>query len=140
MPVLDTCKLARELDIHIELTYLVIPGYNDSIDEIGRFCDWIIENLGKDVPVHFSRFHPDHNMLDVPRTPMDTMLKTYEIAIEKGILFPYLGNVAHGNYENTLCPKCDNVVIQRNGFFVKKVGLKEGKCEKCGSPISGNFL
>ena len=131
-PVLDTCVLAKELDIHVELTYLVIPGYNDSLKEVENFCKWVFERLGKDVPIHFTRFHPDHNLIDVPRTPMETMLKVYDIAKRTGILYCYLGNVPAGDYENTNCPKCGSTCVERNGFFVKNVGLKGNKCSKCG--------
>jgi len=136
-PVLNTCVLAKELDIHIELTYLVIPGYNDNFNEIKKFCHWVVEKLGETVPVHFSRFHPDHEMLDVSRTPMETMLKIYGIAKESGLFFPYLGNVMHGEYDNTFCPKCSSVCIERNGFYVNMDNFKENKCKKCGSLIPG---
>lgn len=134
-PVLKTCILAKNLGIHIELTYLVIPGYNDSLDEIKNFFSWVTEKLGNDTPIHFSRFHPDHNMMDVPRTPMETMKKIYEFAKKSGILYPYLGNVIHGDYENTYCPKCGNICISRNGFSVDLNNTIEGKCAKCGKKL-----
>lgn len=137
-PVLNTCILANELDIHIELTYLIIPGYNDSIEEIKKFLRWVIDNLGYDVPVHFSRFHPDYNMTNVSTTPMDTMIKIYNLAKKEGLFFPYLGNVFHGDYENTKCPKCGNICIERNGFNVDMKNIKDGKCSKCGFQILKN--
>ena len=135
-PVLKTCMLAKELGIHLEVTYLVIPGYNDSVDEIKQFCSWVVEQLGKNTPVHFSRFHPDHQMTDVPRTPMETMFKAYEIACDSGVLYTYLGNVPHGDYENTICPKCGNICIGRHGYSINLDGFKDGKCVKCGTNIS----
>lgn len=134
-PVLDACELANELGIHIELTYLVIPTYNDSLDEIRKFCEWVVEKLGDIIPVHFTRFHPDHNMRDIAATPMDTLLKIYDISKDAGILFPYVGNVAHGDYENTICPKCGYVCIERVGFSLKISGLTNFKCKNCGYPI-----
>jgi len=134
-PVLDTCILAKKLGIHIELTYLVIPGYNDSLDEIKSFCNWVVEKLGDEVPVHFSRFHPDHNMTNVPATPMKTMENVYEIARKTGLDFVYLGNVPSGDYENTYCPRCDNLCIQRNYFDVNLKGLEKNKCKNCGSTL-----
>jgi len=134
-PVLNTCILAKKLGVHLEVTYLVIPGYNDSVDEIKQFCSWVIERLGKDTPVHFSRFHPDHKMTDVPMTPMETMFKAYEIACDSGVLYTYLGNVPHGDYENTICPKCGNICIVRQGYSINLDGFKEGKCVKCGADI-----
>jgi len=131
-PVLNTCVLAKELEIHIELTYLVIPGYNDSLDEVRKFCKWIVEKLDEKTPVHFSRFHPDHKMINIPSTPMETLLKIYEVAKETGILFAFLGNVYHGEYENTYCPKCRSICIERNNYSISLKGLNIDKCRKCG--------
>ena len=135
-PVLDTCVLVKELDIHLEVTYLIIPGYNDSVDEIKQFCSWIVEKLGVDTPVHFSRFHPDFEMTNIPRTPMETMIKAYNIARDSGLHYTYLGNIPPGEYENTVCPRCKNICIERHGFSVNLAGIKNGKCAKCGNSIS----
>ena len=135
-PVINTCELAKELKIHLELTYLVIPGLNDSSDEIKDFCTWVVDKLGKDVPVHFSRFHPDYKMNDVSRTPMETLINSYNIAKEAGVLYPYLGNIVSEDYENTKCPKCGNVVIKRKFFSVNLEGLSKNLCKKCGNEIS----
>jgi pyruvate formate lyase activating enzyme len=131
-PVLNTCEVAKNLGVHLEVTYLVIPGINDSLDEIRGFCRWVVEKLGEDTPVHFSRFHPDYKMTDIPPTPIDTLLKIYEVAKDLGILYPYLGNVPHGKYENTFCPGCNNVIIERYGFSSNMVGLEKDKCKGCG--------
>lgn len=131
-PVLDTCVLAKELGIHIELTYLVIPGYNDSLEEVKKFCKWVLDNLGRNIAVHFSRFHPDHKMLDVPVTPMETLLKIYKTARDIGINYTYLGNVVHGSYEDTFCPNCGSTCINRIGYSINLKGFKDGKCAKCG--------
>ncbi len=135
-PVLNTCILAKKLGIHIELTYLIIPSYNDSTEEIKKFCNWIMDVLGDDTPVHFSRFHPDHKMTNVAMTPMDTMTGAYEIARKSGILYVYLGNVPSGEYENTVCPKCGNTCVRRYGFSISIDGLKNGKCSKCGTSLN----
>jgi len=134
-PVKRTCEIAKELNIHLELTYLVIPGLNDSLDEIKDFCSWVVNNLGKDVPVHFSRFHPDYKMTDISATPINTLIKSYEIAKEIGILFPYLGNIINEDYENTICPHCGNVCIKRKVFSVDSTGLNINKCAKCGEKL-----
>ena len=134
-PVLQTCEHAKELGIHIEVTYLVIPGHNDSIDEVKKFCKWVVEKLGNDTAVHFSRFRPDYNMRDVSATPIETLLKIYDIAKEIGILYPYLGNVPHGNYENTICPNCGNTCVERHGFVARLTGFSGGNCTKCGNSI-----
>jgi pyruvate formate lyase activating enzyme len=130
-PVLDTCILAKELGIHLEITYLVIPGYNDSDKEVETFCKWVVEKLGLSVPIHFSRFHPDYNMLNVPPTPMETMIKIYNIAKKIGHFYVYLGNVPISEYWDTVCPKCGDICIKRVGFYLKTSGLNKGKCSKC---------
>ncbi len=134
-PVLDTCVLAKELGIFVELTYLVIPSQNDSEKEIADYCKWIVDNLGEDTPVHFSRFHPDYKMKDLIATPMSTLSRAFEIAHEEGLKFIYLGNVPHGDYENTYCPKCGDLLIERIGFSTKSHYAKGGKCQKCGTII-----
>ena len=134
-PVLNTCKLAKDLGIHLEVTYLVIPTYNDSTNEVKKFCNWVVENLGKNTPIHFSRFHPDYKMTNIPATPLKTLLKIYDIAKDCGILYPYVGNVPHGNYENTVCPHCGNVCIERYGFSTSLTGINKGECTRCGKEI-----
>lgn len=135
-PVLDTCKLAKELGIHLELTNLVIPGYNDDPKEIRELCKWVVENLGTDVPLHFSRFHPDYNMREVPSTPLETLSKAYDIATEEGLRFIYLGNIPHDERENTYCPNCGRLVIERWGFSVGLKNLKDGSCAFCGEDLN----
>ena len=132
-PVLRTCELAKKLRIHIELTYLIIPGQNDSEKEISKFCSWIADSLDTKTPVHFSRFHPDYNMRDSIATPMSTLGKAYEIAQKEGLEYIYLGNVPHGDYENTVCPSCSELLIERIGFSTRQYLLKDGKCPKCGA-------
>ena len=138
-PVLSTCERAKELGIHVEVTYLVIPGMNDSLDEVKNFCKWALEKLGPETPVHFSRFHPDYKMTNVSATPIETLLKIYNLAKETGLLYVYLGNVAPGSYENTYCPKCGNLCIEREGYSTRLTGLKDGTCAKCGANISVRF-
>ena len=134
-PVIKTCELAKELKIHLEVTYLVIPGYNDDLKEIKRFCKWVVEKLGEETAVHFSRFHPDYQMMEAQMTPYETLIQIFKCARETGILFPYIGNVAHGEYENTVCPSCGKTCIERYGFTVSKEGLKEDKCANCGKKL-----
>jgi pyruvate formate lyase activating enzyme len=135
-PVLDTCKRAKDLGIFIELTYLIIPGHNDSQTELRNYCKWVVKELGEDTPVHFSRFHPQYKMKHVPQTPMTTLSMAYKTAKDLGLSFIYLGNIPHGNYENTYCPKCGELVIERFGFSTSQSGIKEGKCPKCGRSIN----
>ena len=134
-PVLDACKLYRELKIHLELTYLIIPTLNDSSSELESFCKWVVKELGPDVPVHFSRFHPDYKLTDMGPTPVKKVEEACNIGKRAGLDFVYGGNVPHGDYENTRCPKCGSLLIERHGFFAEVRGLKDGKCAKCGREI-----
>ncbi len=134
-PVLNACKVYKEKGVHVEVTYLVIPNKNDGEGEIKKFCQWVIHELGEHTPTHFSAFYPHHKMRDMPPTSFETLLKIYGIAKKKGILYPYLGNVPHGEYENTMCPVCNNKIIERRGFSARVVGLEGAKCNKCGEKI-----
>ncbi len=135
-PVLETCKMAKDLDIHIELTYLVIPGLNDSKSEIENYCNWVANNLGNNTPLHFSRFHPQYKMNKFSPTPINTLEEIYKISKSIGINFVYLGNIPNFEYENTICPNCGNLIIKRQGFSSDNIGLKNNKCDKCGQFIS----
>ena len=135
-PVLRACELAVELGIHVETTYLVIPGHNDSEDEIRGFCNWSRDSLGPEVPVHFSAFHPDYKLTSVPRTSQRILDKAYEIAKGAGLEFVYIGNVYAGDRDDTYCPKCAAKVIERDGFFVEFTNLKGNKCGKCGADLN----
>lgn len=135
-PVLDTCMRAKELGIHIELTYLIIPTRNDSRDEMRNFCGWVAERLGVDVPVHFSRFHPDYKLTNLPSTSMETLDSAFKLAKEAGLNYIYLGNIWHADTENTYCPKCSTLLIERHGFSVSLNRARDKKCPKCGNTIS----
>lgn len=132
-PVLHACECTKELGIHLEITYLVIPQLNDSLEEVTKFCQWIVDKLGNDVPVHFSRFHPDYKMTNVPATPIPTLLKIYEIAKTTGLQYVYIGNVPHGTYENTICPSCGTLLVERVGYSVHIRGLSGKTCTHCGA-------
>ncbi len=134
-PVLESTKLANELGMHVETITLLIPGRNDSPGEITQIVKWVKENLGADTPMHFTRFHPMYKMENVAPTPLDTLEKAYDIAKKEGMRFVYLGNVAGHKYENTNCPRCDALLIDRAGFRVGEVRVKDGKCYRCGEKI-----
>jgi pyruvate formate lyase activating enzyme len=134
-PVLQTCERAKNLGIHLELTYLVIPSHNDTMTDINAFCQWVSEKLGAETPVHFSRFHPDYKMTDIPVTPVHTLLACHAAAKNAGLQFVYLGNIGHGDHDNTYCPSCKNLLIERYGFSVTIKGLVKGTCSRCGAPI-----
>lgn len=134
-PVLDSAVLARELGMHIETVTLVIPGLNDSMEEMEGLIRWVIAHLGPETPMHFSRFHPDYKMTDRSATPVATLEKIYKRARELGLRFPYLGNVYDHPYENTYCPSCGAVLIERQGFSSRFVHLDDRQCKKCGEMI-----
>ena len=125
----------KEFGIHVELTYLIIPTLNDSEEEIRAFVRWVVEKLGDDTPVHFSRFFPHYKLLTLPPTPVETIEKAYRIAKEEGLKFVYIGNVPGHEGENTYCPKCGKPLIVRWGFSIEEYHIKDGKCEYCGEPI-----
>jgi pyruvate formate lyase activating enzyme len=135
-PVLDTCVLAKELGIFIEITNLLIPTQNDDQNEIRKFCSWIHDSLSADVPVHFSRFHPDFNYNEVHGTPKETLRMAFDIAKEEGLDFVYLGNIPHCDEENTYCPNCGTIAIERLGFHITKNMTREGNCSQCGRDLN----
>jgi pyruvate formate lyase activating enzyme len=129
--VLDTCRLIKELGLHLEISYLVIPTHNDSKVEISAFCRWVAVELGSDVPVHFLRFHPDFQWTHLAPTRLPALLRAYQIALKEGLDYPYLGNIPNEGYEDTRCPDCDAAVILRKGHSVAGNNLKAGKCPGC---------
>jgi pyruvate formate lyase activating enzyme len=135
-PVLDATLLAHELGLHIETVTLVIPGLNDSAEETDALIRWVIENLGPDTPMHFSRFHPDYQMTDIRPTPVETLERIYRRARELGLRHPYLGNVFGHPYESTYCPACNALLIERAGYGMKLRALDNGRCGVCGEPIA----
>ncbi len=139
-PVLDTLRwLARESDVWLEITNLVIPQANDSPAEIERMCRWIVEELGPDVPIHFSAFHPDFKMTDRPATPLQTLLAAHEAARRAGMSYVYTGNVSDREHQCTYCPGCGRTVIERDGYRLGAFDVTEGHCRYCGAAIAGRF-
>ncbi|CAG1001298.1 MAG: pyruvate formate-lyase activating protein-like protein [Candidatus Methanoperedens nitroreducens] len=134
-PVLESTKLAKELGMHVETVTLIIPTKNDSSEEITQIVRWVHDNLGMDTPMHFTRFHPMYKMNGINPTPLDTLEMAYNIAKKVGMRFVYLGNVGGHKYENTYCPKCNALLIDRLGFRVGTVKIKDGKCPECGEMI-----
>ena len=136
--VLDTIYwLKHETDIWFEITTLLIPGENDSDEELKKEADWIVENLGDEVPLHFTAFHPDYKLSDKERTPASTLERARNIALSSGIKFVYLGNVHHSKGQTTFCPNCDFSLIRRDWHSVFKNYLDDGKCSNCGEAIAG---
>ncbi len=134
-PVLNTCKLAKELGLHVEIVTLIIPGLNDDSLQLKEMINWVIRELGPETPFHFTRFHPDFEMRDRESTPVKTLEKIYLCAKELGIQYPYLGNVAGHKYENTYCHSCGNLLIERYGYSISKNGLSGNHCNRCKETI-----
>ncbi len=140
-PVLDTLKyLKHETDVWFEITNLLIPGHNDDLDELKRMVDWILTELGPDVPLHFSAFHPDYKMLDVPPTSPQALTEARELAMAQGLHYVYTGNIHDSRGGSTWCPKCGELLIERDWYVLGKWGLDEkGCCASCGEKIPGVF-
>jgi len=139
-PVLDTLVwIKQESDTWLEITNLLIPDENDSDDEMRRMCDWILDNLGDQVPVHFTAFHPDYRMTDKPRTPHETLLRAHELARGQGIQYPYVGNVNDPKHQSTSCPSCQQILIERDWYVLGQYHLKDNCCGHCGHMIPGKF-
>jgi pyruvate formate lyase activating enzyme len=136
-PVLNTCLITKDLGVHLEITNLVIPTLNDSDEDFHKLCKWIAENLGRETPIHFSRFHPDYQLRNLPSTPEDTILRAADIARSEGLYHPYLGNVMIRGGEDTHCPACGKLLIERVQFRVLKNEIKDGKCPQCGKALYG---
>lgn len=136
-PVLETHKLMRKLKIWIETTTLVIPGINDSEEELAAIAGFIKNELGEDVPWHVSAFRPAYKMLDRPATPAETLVRAREIGLQQGLKYVYAGNLPIPGSEDTSCSKCKTVLINRFGFSIEKNILKAGKCPVCGTAASG---
>jgi len=140
-PVLDTLRyLKHETKVWFEITTLLIPGCNDSDTEIGAMCDWIAKELGTDVPLHFTAFHPDYKMTELPPTPPATLTKARNIGLAAGLQYVYTGNVHDTEGGTTFCPSCRNAVIVRDWYRIEQYDLTEaGECVRCGTVIAGCF-
>ena len=140
-PVLDTLVyLKRETTVWVELTTLLIPGENDTDAEIDAMTRWVVDNLGPDVPMHFTAFHPDWKMMDHPPTPSSTLGRARRIALRNGVHYAYTGNVHDSEGGSTWCPGCSRRVIERDWYTLGEWGLDaQGRCAHCGTAIEGVF-
>ncbi len=137
-PVLEAIQLLHQKGIWIELTTLIVPTLNDTPDEIRTLCEWVMEHLGPDVPLHFSAFHPDYKLRDLPATPPGTLEKARNVATESGIRYVYVGNV-RSDSANTYCHNCGALLIQRNWHSIRVNHLEDGRCPDCRAHIPGEF-
>jgi pyruvate formate lyase activating enzyme len=140
-PVLETLEyLVHETDVWVELTTLLIPGENDSASEIDEMTRWVVETLGPDVPMHFTAFHPDFKMNDLPSTPPETLSQARRIAIENGVRYAYTGNVVDPTGGSTSCHSCGQLLIERDWYRLGRWNLDDcGHCLHCGTKCAGRF-
>jgi pyruvate formate lyase activating enzyme len=138
-PVLDSIKLHKELGIWIELTTLVIPTLNDKVKELQQIAEFINNEVGEDTPWHISAFYPMYKLPDLPRTPVHILRKAREIGMDAGLKYVYLGNMFGEAGENTFCPECGKMLIQRLGYRMQENKIVDSKCSYCGTKIDGVF-
>jgi pyruvate formate lyase activating enzyme len=136
-PVLETLETLKDIGIWFEMVDLIVPTLNDSPDEIKQMSKWVVDHLGPDVPLHFTRFHPTYRVTNLPPTPVKTLEQCRQIALDAGVHYVYAGNVPMHPGENTYCPSCGQELIRRVGFRIADNRIKDGKCPKCGTPIPG---
>jgi len=137
-PVLDSIRYYHQKGVWVEITTLVIPGENDSEHELKQIAQFIA-SIDKNIPWHISRFHPDYKMTDKSWTSADTLHRAHKIGKSAGLNYIYVGNVIGDNLENTYCPKCNKIVIERYGYTIKQTNLLKNKCKFCGAEIAGVF-
>jgi pyruvate formate lyase activating enzyme len=135
--VLNTLKVLKEEGVWLEITNLIIPTANDSDEDIRNLCVWVKENLGADTPVHFSRFFPMYKLTDLSPTPLKTLIRAQEIALDTGLKYVYVGNVPQNVGEDTICPKCGKLLVKRVGYKVLENNISQGKCKFCNAAIPG---
>ncbi len=135
-PVLEAIKILHEKKVWLELTNLIIPSLNDSLAEIKKLIRWIKDNLGLDVPLHFTAFYPTYKLMNLPPTSIEILRKARQEAKKAGLHYVYTGNLPDEEGSTTFCPKCNQPAIKRDGFFVIYNNLKNGRC-KCGEKIAG---
>ena len=140
-PVLDTLKyLKHETDVWFEITTLLIPGENDSDKELEDMTQWVVENIGPDVPWHFTAFHPDWKMMDKPSTPASTLTRARTIAMKNGVRYAYTGNVHDEAGGSTYCHACGEMLIGRDWYVITAWKLTaDGRCRRCATPVVGLF-
>jgi pyruvate formate lyase activating enzyme len=136
-PVLDTLVQIKTAGVWLEMVMLVVPTLNDDPQQLKAMSRWIVQKLGPDVPIHFTRFHPMYKIQNLPPTPVRTLEKAREIAMDAGIHFAYAGNVPGHPGENTYCPGCKEILIRRDGYDIVSNAIKNSRCPQCGTKVPG---
>jgi len=138
-PVMNSIKLIKEKGVWLELVNLIVPTYNDAKDDLSKLCDWIVENLGQDVPLHFSKFWPMYQLKNLPPTPEESLVLARNTALSKGIKYVYIGNIPGHEGNNTYCAACGKLLIERLGYAVIQNNIVDGRCKFCGNSIPGRW-
>lgn len=136
-PVLDSLVTIKKMNVWSEIVYLVVPTLNDSDREFKDLCKWIKQYLGNDVPIHFTRFHPQYLLKNLPSTPVKSLERAKEIADAEGLHFVYVGNVPGHPAESTYCPKCNKKIVDRIGYTIRALNIKNNRCKFCNTQIAG---
>jgi len=136
-PVLRTIKTLRQQGVHVELVNLMIPTKNDDLQVVKEMCQWIKEEVGPEVPLHFTRFYPLYKLRNLPPTPVKTLEGARETALAVGLEYVYIGNVPGHAGENTYCPHCKKILIARRGYYILANHVIKGRCKYCGKEIPG---
>ncbi|OGP54821.1 MAG: AmmeMemoRadiSam system radical SAM enzyme [Deltaproteobacteria bacterium RBG_13_52_11] len=136
-PVLSTIKTLRNKGVHVELVNLLIPTKNDDMQVVKKMCLWIKNELGPDIPIHFTRFYPLYKLRNLPPTPVETLERAREVALAVGLEYVYIGNVPGHPGENTYCPRCKRQLIARSGYSILANQVTKGRCKYCGKRIPG---
>ncbi|MGE0087958.1 MAG: AmmeMemoRadiSam system radical SAM enzyme [Bacteroidales bacterium] len=136
-PVLTALKVLKQEGVWLEITNLIVPEWTDDLDMIKRMCDWLYNNGFDDTPLHFSRFHPMYKLTHLPSTPVSILTKAKEIAEKAGLKYIYIGNVPGSDAQNTICPNCKSIVIERKGYQIVRKNILNGYCKNCKTKIAG---
>lgn len=136
-PVLEAIRVIHEAAVHLEIVNLVVPTLNDKPEELRALAEWVLATVGPNVPLHFSRFHPDYQLLNLPPTPIETLTAARQAALDVGLHYAYVGNVPGHEGNHTYCPQCGRMIIERAGMSTSAMHLVDGRCAYCGTPIAG---
>ncbi|MFC2089750.1 AmmeMemoRadiSam system radical SAM enzyme [Bacteroidota bacterium] len=136
-PVLDTLVTMKKEGVWLEITNLVVPSWTDDLEMIKKMCAWLANNGLADTPLHFSRFNPLYKLTQLPPTPVNILQSARDIALKEGLQYVYIGNVPGKDFQNTRCPECGNMVIERRGYTILQNNIVEGNCNSCGHAVPG---
>jgi pyruvate formate lyase activating enzyme len=136
-PVLAAIRTIHEMGVHLEIVNLVVPSLNDDPLELRALVEWVLDTVGPDVPLHFSRFHPDYQLTNLPPTPVESLEVARQTALDAGLHYVYLGNVPGHEGNHTFCPTCGQMIIQRAGMATTAINMVDGRCGYCGTAIAG---